>query len=91
MAKLLKLLHPKFLLELEDNARAQARFHLFLTWVWIIAMVAIPFLDTFRGAQNLGALLIMEVSLWANFATHFGALSAAQASMKGDRTTFLDV
>jgi hypothetical protein len=29
---------------------------------------------------DLSALLIEEISLWANFATHFGAMSAALAA-----------
>ncbi len=81
---LLRLLHPKVLRELETDARAQARFHLTLAWFWIISMVAVWFAWPPHDTASLIQLLILEVSLWANFATHFGALSAAQASSKQD-------
>lgn len=80
-----KVLHPKFVSDLENDAKTQAKFHLTMAWLWIIAMVATPFLPAFQGLSNVAALLIMEVSLYANFATEFGSLSAAQASLKGDK------
>jgi hypothetical protein len=79
---LFKLLHPKILRELEEDAQAQAKFHLILAWFWGVSMIGIVFVRVLW--QNYPALVIEEISLWANFATHLGALSAAQASSKAD-------
>lgn len=51
-------------------------------------MIAAPLAWPPHDTPALVQLLILEVSLWANFATHFGALSAAQASLKADQKTY---
>jgi hypothetical protein len=74
---------PKVLNDFENDARTQVRFHLIMAWFWLGGMVATLFIPTFHG--QMAALLIMEVSLYANFSTEFGALAAAQASLKADK------
>ena len=67
--------------KIQTDPAWQFRFNGSFVIVWAIAMVGVLFLPTFWGVANLPALLIMEVSLWANFATHFGAMSAGLAAM----------
>lgn len=62
------------------GAASRVLFHIFMSYAWLACMVVIPFMHTFQGASNLPALLIMEVSLYANFATEFGSIDAARAS-----------
>lgn len=62
--------------------RARVYFHTTASWAWLITMVVVPCLGAFHGAAQLPALLIMEVSLYANFATEFGAIDAARASVQ---------
>lgn len=64
-----------------NDPRWQFHIHGVFTTLWVASMLVAPFLPAFRGGHNLSALLIMEVSLWANAATHFGAMSAAIAGM----------
>lgn len=63
------------------SAQHQLAFHSAMSVFWLVAMVIIPFLHTFQGGANVAALLIMEVSLYANFATEFGSIAASQASV----------
>lgn len=77
-----KVLRPKFVRQFEEDARTQARFHLVMAYIWLGSMFVVLFIPAFHN--QLAALLIMEVSLYANFATEFGSLSAAQSSLKGD-------
>lgn len=65
--------------QLEYDPQTQYRFHFTLTWMWFITMIALPFVPELWG-HNMPALIIQEISLWANFATHFGAMSAALAA-----------
>lgn len=86
MIRHLKLMVTKDVHNLEYDASSQYRFHLFWAWLWFLVLVAIPFFPSAWG-HSLSALIIEEVSLWANFATHFGAMSAALAAKqqtKGD-------
>jgi len=64
------------------SARHQLAFHGGMSVFWLLAMAAVPFMPTFQGIASLPALLIMEVSLYANFATEFGAISATQAVLQ---------
>jgi len=75
----LRLLLTKDIHTLEYDAGSQYKFHLFWAWLWFMAIVAIPFIPKAWG-HSIPALIIQEVSLWANFATHFGAMSAALAA-----------
>lgn len=80
-----KVLHPKFLHDLEQDAKTQARFHQWMGYFWLSTMVLSPLVFPPTELSSFVQLLILEVSLYANFATEFGALTAAQASMKADR------
>lgn len=77
-----KVLRPKFVRDFEENARTQARFHQVMAWFWLLSMVGVLFIDHPHTNADIVALVILEVSLYANFATEFGALSASQASVK---------
>lgn len=63
---------------LEYDPAVQYRFHQSFMFFWIVAMVGVAFIPAFH--HNVASLLIMEVSLYANFATDFGAMSSALAA-----------
>lgn len=63
---------------LEYDPATQYRFHFISAWFWFTCMLGVPLIPDFR--RNILSLLIMEASLWANFATHFGAMSSALAA-----------
>lgn len=67
---------------LEYDPEIQYRFHFYATWFWFATMLAAPFVAPLRGTV-LG-LLILEASLWANFATHFAGMSSALAAENKD-------
>lgn len=80
--KTLLMLFRRDIHQLEYEPATQYRFHFALTWFWAVTMVALPFIPVLYGHQ-LPALVVQEISLWANFATHFGAMSAALAAKQG--------
>lgn len=67
---------------LEYDPAVQYKFHFNATWFWLIAMFAAPLVPALRDTW-LG-LLILEASLWANFATHFSGMSSALAAQNKD-------
>lgn len=67
---------------METDPHLQLKFHGFFTAFWGLAMIVIVFVRVLWG--NYPALVIEEVSLWANAATHFGAMSAAIAAIRSD-------
>lgn len=67
--------------KLAVDPRWQFCFNAFFSIFWLCAMAFVTTLHTFQGANNLPALLIMEVSLWANFISHYGALGGNVAAM----------
>ena len=64
---------------LNYDPHVQYRFHQFFMVLWSICIGAMPF---FPGLYNhqIGTLIIQEISFYANFATDFGAMSAALAA-----------
>jgi hypothetical protein len=62
---------------LEYDPHVQYRFHQSFMFLWLICMVGIWFMPLFH---EMTARLIMEVSLYSNFATDFGAMSSALAA-----------
>src|SRR5690349_16193966 len=74
----LLMLFQRDIHKLEYDPQTQYRFHLSATWFWMFCILSTPFVAAFR--DNLLGMLIMEVSLWANAATHFGAMSSALAA-----------
>ncbi len=79
------ILHPRFIQQFEDDARTQVKFHITMTWVWLFMMIVAVIYFFPHSADDFIQLLILEVSLYANVITHYGALSAAQASLKADK------
>ena len=65
---------------LEHDAVAQYKFNRFWAAIWFCTLITIPFVPTLY-AHSVSVLIVQEVSLWANFATHFGAMSGALAAM----------
>lgn len=80
----LRLMFTTNVHNLEYDAATQYRFHFFWAWLWFLALVAIPLFPMAWG-HSVPALIIQEVSLWANFATHFGAMSAALAAKSSNK------
>ena len=80
----MKLTHPSLMMvttdihNLEYDAKTQYKFHRTWAILWFITMLIVPFFSSLRA--SIAALLILEASLWANFATHFGGMSAALAA-----------
>lgn len=66
--------------KLEHDPASQYKFNRFWAIIWGILMISVPFVPKLYG-HNSSALIIQEISLWANFATHFGAMSGALAAM----------
>ena len=74
---------------LEHDPGSQYKFNRFWAFVWFSCIIAVPFMPRLYG-HNIGTLIIIEVSLWANFASHFGNMSSALAAMNTTKTV-LDV
>lgn len=67
--------------KLEYDPKTQYNFHRIAAFIWVLAMIGVPFWGWLWG-HNVGILIILEVSLYANFATEFGSVSAAEAAMR---------
>lgn len=63
---------------LEHDASTQYRFNRSCALFWFVTMVGVPAVPELR--HPMLSLLIMEASLWANFATHFAGMSSALAA-----------
>lgn len=70
---------------LEYDARSQYKFHLIATWIWFLSLIVVPFLIHPHDAERWLTLLILEVSLYSNFSTEFGAMSSAIAAEQEQR------
>lgn len=83
------LLRPKIIKEFEDDAKTQAKFHLSMAWFWLANFPIVVYIFVYQPAfwNKYGVFYVLIASLYANFATDFGALSGAQASMKADNIT----
>ena len=66
--------------KLEYDPATQYRFHFTATWTWLTSMPLTAAIFWPHSLAQLAQLLILEISLWANVATHFGAMSAALAA-----------
>lgn len=69
----------------EYDAKTQYKFHLVATWIWLAALLVVPFFIQHGTREQWATLLILEVSLYANFATEFGAMSAALSAEQEQR------
>jgi hypothetical protein len=76
----LSLLFKRDIEKLELDPSTQYRFHFVMAWFWLACMPASAVAFFPHTAATWLQLLIFEVSLWANFATHLGAMSAALAA-----------
>ena len=70
---------------LEHSAVTQYKFNRFWSAIWFVSLVSIPFIPKLYD-YNIGTMLVLEVSLWANFATHFSGMSSAIAGMNTTKT-----
>lgn len=64
----------------ETDPVVQKRIHLFFTYFWLLWLVLTPIIVRPTTKDQWVALIILEVSLYANFATDFGGVSAAEAA-----------
>lgn len=71
-----------FIKDFETNPALQYRIHMTFTYVWVVnmALVLAVFLFLPRVWAALSVLYLLLVSLYANFATDYGAVSAAIAA-----------
>lgn len=72
---------------LEHDPHSQYRFNRFWAIVWFLAIIGALIALWPHNRTQMVPLLILEVSLWANFATHFGAMSAALAASNTSQDT----
>jgi cobalamin biosynthesis protein CobD/CbiB len=70
---------------LEHDAATQYKFNRFWAIFWGGMMICLVFFPSLYNG-NVSAFIITEVSLWANFATHFGAMSSALAASNTTKT-----
>lgn len=76
----------RFLHKMGSDATWQLHFHGWFSLLWFTSIILVPvWYHPFDGPSWL-ALGIMEVSLWSNFATHFGAVSSAIAARAARQT-----
>jgi hypothetical protein len=82
-----QVLRPRFIREFEEDAKTQARFHLVMAYFWIANFPIVLYVFAYQKPiwDKYGVFYVLIASLYANFATDFGALSGAQASMKADK------
>jgi hypothetical protein len=68
--------------DLEYNPRTQYSVHLVAVWFWVINLPLIIAIFVFLPGVwlQLGLFVTLLYSLWANFATDYGAMSAALAA-----------
>lgn len=66
----------------EDDPKFQIKFNKVSTYAWLIQMAVLPIV--FYGISNVWAkyavFYLTEISLFANFATSYGAVSASESS-----------
>lgn len=74
---LIKRMLARNLKSLEYDPHIQYRFHQSFMFFWVICMIVVWFIPAF---SEITQRLIMEVSLYANFSTDFGAMSSALAA-----------
>lgn len=71
-----------FIHDFESNPQTQYKIHMAFTYVWLLNMALA--LSVYMFAPGLwskaSVLYLVLVSLYANFATDYGAVSAAEAA-----------
>lgn len=68
--------------DFETNPKTQYKVHIFFTYFWLanIALSLFVFIFAQGFWQRASGLYLVIVSLYANFATDYGAVSAAEAA-----------
>lgn len=84
----LLLIFSRDLKSLEHDPVAQYKFNRWCAIFWFLQMVLVPVMIFYYPGMwlKIEFFYLTEASLWANFATHFGAMSAALAAMQTDKT-----
>jgi len=74
----------KFIKDLEYDPRVQYKVHLYAMWWWAINFIAVILVFAFANHtwQVISVLYLVLVSLYANWATDYGAMSAALAAQQ---------
>lgn len=94
MAKILKL-NPLSMLyhlirndvqKLEYDPTTQWKFHRKMSWYWVANFPVVAYLFFYQPHLWIGVGLLLNTfySLYANFATDYGAIPSAYAAMKAD-------
>jgi hypothetical protein len=71
---------------LETDPHVQYKVHLYGVVYWLVNFIAVALLFFLTPSlwQKLGVFIILEYSIYANFATDYGAMSAAMAAYSDD-------
>jgi hypothetical protein len=71
-----------FIKDLETNPHSQYKVHLWGMWYWVANFPAVTALFFFAPGVwvKVGLLVTLIYSIYANFATDYGAMSAAMAA-----------
>lgn len=71
-----------FIKNFESDPITQYKIHMFFTYAWLVNMVIAISVFMFAQPfwQRFSVLYLVVVSLYANFATDYGAVSAAEAA-----------
>jgi hypothetical protein len=66
----------------EADPGFQTRFHLIFTYIWLINLVIVPFVFFLASTvwAKYSLFYVLEVSLYANFATDYDGVSSSEAS-----------
>lgn len=73
---------------LEHDAGTQYKFNRWWAIFWLLQMICLPvFILTWNTLWlKIDFFYVTEASLWANFSTHFGAMSSALAARNTSKT-----
>jgi hypothetical protein len=72
--------------DFEYDPKVQYKVHLVAMWVWTFSIITVVGLFTFANHfwQVVSVLYLVVISLYANWATDYGAMSAALAAKAED-------
>lgn len=74
----------KFVKDLEYDPKVQYKVHLYAMWWWTVNFIAVVLVFAFANHawQTISVLYLVLVSLYANWATDYGAMSSALAAQQ---------
>ena len=66
----------------ETSPVFQTKYNIFFMYFWLANMIMVTPVFFFMSSfwQKASVFYLVQVSLWANVATHYGAVSAAESS-----------